>query len=173
MVRLSRIKRPELLVQAAELMLQQRRDLLFVLIGDGEMRQELEGRVKEQKIENAFRFLGAIYDEAILAYWYLSADVFVVPSCIGLSAHHAMCYGLPIVTDDSLDSQASEFDILSDGLNAVTYAEGDIASLARTINKVVGDPYLREILSKNATFTIRNIHSIDRKAENFIYLVSK
>lgn len=172
-VRLSRIKRAELLVQAAELMLRQRQNLLFVLIGDGEMRQELESQVKARGMEYAFRFLGAIYDETILAFWYLSADAFVVPTCIGLSAHHAMCYGVPIVTDDSLDGQTSEFDILSDGLNAVTYAEGDVASLAQAIERVVSDPELRAVLSRNATISVRNIHSIGRKSENFVNLVSR
>lgn len=171
-VRLSRIKRPELLVQAAEHLLGKRNDLLFVLIGDGEMRQELEALVAAKNMKWAFRFLGAIYDEAILASWYMSADAFVVPTCIGLSAHHAMCYGVPIITDDSLDNQASEFAILANGLNALTYTEGDIGSLARAISRVVDNVGLREQISRNAIFSVRNIYSIDKKSENFINQIS-
>ena len=167
-VRLSRMKRPELLVQAAEHLLSQRNDLLFVLIGEGEMRQELERTVAAKNMGEAFRFLGAIYDEATLASWYMSADAFVVPTCIGLSAHHAMCYGVPIVTDDSLDGQASEFDILANGLNALIYAEGNIKSLSATISRAVDDPILRKNISMNSTFCIQNIYSIDNKSENFV-----
>jgi glycosyltransferase involved in cell wall biosynthesis len=166
-VRLSRLKRPELLVQAAQILLRQRQDLLFVLIGNGDMRQELEDMVAAQGLQQAFRFLGAVYDEAVLSRWYLSADVFVVPTCIGLSAHHAMSYGVPVVTDDSLDSQASEFDIIADGLNALTYREGDVASLAHAIERLTADSALRASLGANALRTVELRHNISTKAANF------
>jgi glycosyltransferase involved in cell wall biosynthesis len=167
-VRLSRIKRPELLVEAAAGLKRQRDDLLFVLIGDGEMRQELEALVAQRGLEGSVRFLGAIYDEAILSHWYLSAEVFVVPTCIGLGAHHAMSYGLPVVTDDSLDSQASEFEILAEGLNALTYREGDAQDLARVLARLFSDPALRQTLSANARKTIENTHNLERKTRNFV-----
>jgi glycosyltransferase involved in cell wall biosynthesis len=167
-VRLSRFKRPELLVQAAQILLRQRQDLLFVLIGNGEMRQELEDMVAASGLQHAFRFLGAVYDEAVLSRWYLCADVFVVPTCIGLSAHHAMSYGVPVITDDSLDSQASEFDIISDGLNALTYFEGDVVSLAKSINQLTSDTSLRSFLASNALHTVEKKHNISGKSSNFI-----
>ena len=167
-VRLSRIKRPELLVLAAEQLLRQRQDLIFVLIGQGEMRAELERMVAERGMQQAFRFMGPIYDEEQLSYWYMNADVFVVPTCIGLSAHHAMCYGVPVVTDDSLDSQASEFDIIADGLNALTYREGDVASLAGAIARLTADPALRASLAANALRTVELRHNISNKASNFL-----
>lgn len=169
-VRLSRFKRPELLVQAAEILLRQRHDLLFVLIGNGEMRQELEDMVTGRGLQHAFRFLGAVYDEAVLSRWYLNASVFVVPTCIGLSAHHAMSYGVPLITDDSLDSQASEFDIIADGLNAVTYREGDVTSLAEAIDRLTADSTLRTSLSANALLTIEASFNISNKASNFAIL---
>lgn len=167
-VRLSRLKRPELLVQAAQILLRQRQDLLFVLIGNGDMRQELEDLVTAQGLQQAFRFLGAVYDEAVLSRWYLCADVFVVPTCIGLSAHHAMSYGVPVVTDDSLDSQASEFDIIADGLNALTYREGDVHSLADAIGRLIADSDLRATLAENSLRTVEFRHNIAAKALNFV-----
>lgn len=169
-VRLSRFKRPELLVQAAQILLRQRQDLLFVLIGNGDMRQELEEMVAANGLQHAFRFLGAVYDEAVLSRWYLSADVFVVPTCIGLSAHHAMSYGVPVITDDSLDSQASEFDIIADGLNALTYREGAVGSLADAINRLTTDTGLRSMLAANALHTVAAKHNISNKASNFVRL---
>lgn len=167
-VRLSRIKRPELLVEAAVVLQRQRDDLLFVLIGDGEMRHELEAMVDRTGLQGCFRFLGAIYDEGALSRWYMSAEVFVVPTCIGLGAHHAMSYGLPVVTDDSLDSQASEFDILAEGLNSLTYREGDAHDLARVLDRLVSDQALRQTLSVNARKTIENTHNLERKTRNFV-----
>lgn len=162
-VRLSRIKKPQLLVAAAEIILGNRSDVVFVLIGSGEMRSELESLVIAKGIQESFRFLGPIYDEPVLAKWYLASSVFVVPTCIGLSAHHAMCYGLPVVTDNSLDEQASEFDILSDGLNSLLYDEGDVNSLARVITKIIDDDELRDFLGANAEKTIRYTHNMSNK----------
>lgn len=170
-VRLSRYKRPELLIDAAELLLASRKDLVFVLIGGGDMLEDLQQMVVAKGLEPFIRFLGPIYDEQVLADWYLSAHAFVVPTCIGLSAHHAMAYGVPVITDDSLDEQASEFAIVCDGLNGLTYREGSVASLASAIKRVVDDEPLRARLSANATATVNEIHTINAKVQNFATLV--
>lgn len=167
-VRLSRIKKPELLIHAAEKILKKRSDVHFFLIGDGEMREEVSKLVHQMHIDEHVSLLGAIYDERELSHWYNIADVFAMPTCIGLSAHHAMCYGLPIVTDDSLDNQASEFDILYDGLNSIIYKEGDISDFAYRIEQIIDSPELAKFLSKNALHTVKDIHTLERKARNFI-----
>jgi glycosyltransferase involved in cell wall biosynthesis len=167
-VRLSRIKRPELLIDAATALQCVRRDLIFALIGDGEMRNELEALVNNRGLQESFRFVGAVYDEAELSRWYLCADAFVVPTFIGLSAHHAMSYGVPVITDDSLDSQGSEFDILSPGLNSLTYCEGDPDDLAEVLAKLVSSPDLRTFLAINARKTVDNVHNLDNKSKNFV-----
>lgn len=171
-VRLSRIKRPELLVLAAEQILKERQDLVFILIGQGEMREELEQMLAERQMQYAFRFLGAIYDEEQLSYWYMNADVFVVPTCIGLSAHHAMCYGVPIITDDSLDNQASEFSILADGLNCLTYEEGSVEALSHRIKQLTDNTDLQKILRNNSIATIE-MQKLSSKSSSFIKLINR
>lgn len=166
-VRLTKIKNPELLVQAAALVVKQRQDVIFALVGDGEMRAELQSMVQEQGLVDYFRFPGAIYDEALLSRWYLSARVFVVPTFMGLSAHHAMSYAVPVVTDDSLDSQGSEFEILAPGLNSLIYSEGDVADLARVLVNIVGDSPLHAMLSTNALRTVTHVHTLDEKTRRF------
>lgn len=170
-VRLSRYKRPELLISAAELMGAKRKDIVFALIGGGEMLEELQQLVVAKGLGDFIQFLGPIYDELILADWYLSASAFVVPTCIGLSAHHAMAYGVPVITDDSLSGQASEFAIVSDGLNGLTYREGCAASLASTIERVIDDGILRARLSSNALATVNEIYTINAKVQNFSSLI--
>ena len=172
-VRLSRIKRPEILIEAATALQHIRSDLVFVMIGDGEMRHELETLVNNRGLRDSFRFIGALYDEEELSRWYLCADAFVVPTFIGLSAHHAMSYGVPVITDDSLDSQGSEFDILSPGLNSLTYCEGDPNDLAEKINKLMITPGLRSFLAINARKTIDNVYNLDNKVKNFIEQIIK
>lgn len=167
-VRLSRVKRPELLIYAMKALLELRNDAVAILIGDGEMRSELEQLAASLGIGQFVRFLGSIYDERQLCPWYLSSDVFVVPTFLGLSGHHAMSYGLPVVTDDSLDQQGSEFEILADGLNGLTYAEGSATDLAQTLNRIISDPGLQGFLSANARKTIVNTHNLERKTRRFV-----
>jgi glycosyltransferase involved in cell wall biosynthesis len=49
-VRLSTIKKPEFLIEAAKEILKERDDIVFILIGDGEMRAELELKSKDYNI---------------------------------------------------------------------------------------------------------------------------
>lgn len=167
-VRLNRIKRPELLVQAAALILKDCQNVVFVLVGEGEMRTELQELVHKQALSENFRFPGAIYDESVLSRWYLCARAFVVPTFIGLSAHHAMSYGVPVVTDDSLDCQGSEFEILAPGLNSWTYQEGNPGDLARVLKKILADTQTQAILSANARLTVANVHTLDEKTRRFV-----
>lgn len=171
-VRLSSYKRPEYLIEAAEILLGQRSDVVFALIGGGEMQDELINLVKKKGLQESILFLGPIYDEQILANWYLSASAFVVPTCIGLSAHHAMSYGVPVITDNSLHEQASEFDILSPGLNGLLYKEGNPKSLAAQIEKLIDDDDLYRQLSANALATVYQANSLRNKVKNFASLVS-
>ena len=167
-VRLSRSKRPELLIYALQKMLHERSDIVVALIGDGEMRQELEGLCEKLGLNSNILFLGAIYNEKDLCPWYLSAEVFVMPTFLGLSGHHAMSYGLPVVTDDSLDHQGSEFEIVSNGLNGLTYREGDVDDLAATLLRIIGDDELQKFMSTNARKTIEGTHNLNRKTQRFI-----
>jgi glycosyltransferase involved in cell wall biosynthesis len=167
-VRLSRFKRPELLIEAARELVRRRPDVVFVLIGAGEMRSELEAMVQSYGLASHVRFVGALYEESQLALWYGCADVFVIPTCIGLSAHHALSYGVPVVTDNSLDNQASESVTLYHGLNSMLYEEGDVASMAEAIDTVLADPELAALLSRNARVTAASIHSMSRKVSGFL-----
>lgn len=166
-VRLSKIKKPEMLVDVANKILSERDDCVFILIGDGEQYLALKNKISEYKLDNKVFLLGAIYDELELAHWFSLAKVFVMPTCIGLSAHHAFSYGLPIVTDDNLLEQASEFDILADGLNSVVYKAGNIDSFSKSILTVIDDEDYQAFLSRNALFTIEKVHSLKNKCFNY------
>jgi glycosyltransferase involved in cell wall biosynthesis len=167
-VRLSAIKKPGFLLEAAKEILKERNDIVFVLIGDGEMRSELESKVIDYDISHAVRFMGAIYNEAQLAKWFLASSVFVMSTCIGLSAHHALSYGLPVITDDSLEDQASEFDVLAHGINSLIYRKNDIDDFKNKLIYLVQEKNVLLQMSQNAFFTISQVYSIENKAENMV-----
>lgn len=167
-VRLTRPKQPHLLIEAARLLADKRDDVVFVLIGGGDMQGELEQMAKRYGLEGRVRFVGPLYDEAQLALWYGISDVFVLPTNIGLSAHHALSYGMPIVTDNSLDGQASESVTLSNGLNAILYEEGDVGSMAEAIDAILSDPERAALMSRNAQLAVSTVHNLERKVAGFL-----
>lgn len=173
-VRLSKIKKPAIILAAAvELCLNKKMDLVFVLIGEGELFEEIKEQISKLGLEKHVHILGAIYDEQLLSKWFQVASLFIVPTCLGLSLHHAMGYGAVVLTDDSLDCQAPEFELLVDGLNGYTYEEGNIVSLTKKIEFVLANPERMKIISQNAKFTVHNLNTLQAKTNNFLRIINE
>lgn len=165
-VRLTQIKKPYFLIDMMKELITQDSNFLLVLIGGGVMENEIKEYAKKNNVFDNILFLGPIYDENILNNWFNIADIFVIPTCIGLSAHHACSYGLPIVTDNSSTQQASEFDILADRLNCSLYKENSIASFVKKIIELKNNDELYNRISRNALATVQELYTLDNKAEN-------
>ncbi|MDX4036787.1 glycosyltransferase family 4 protein [Aliarcobacter skirrowii] len=172
-MRLSVIKRPHLLVDMMELLVQHEKEAVLVLIGGGELENEIIEYTKSKQLQDNIIFIGPLYSEGELSCWFELSEIFVVPTCIGLSAHHAFAYGLPIVTDNSLKNQASEFDILSDGLNCLLYDENCMESFVEKILKLKNDKNLYKKISENALLTVKEIYSMENKVKNFLVSLDK
>jgi glycosyltransferase involved in cell wall biosynthesis len=164
-VRFSRIKNIQLLIKAAEI--NKNDDYIYVLIGDGECFDEIFDLIKIKGLDDKFVLLGQLYDEAELAKWFMISDLFVVPSCIGLSLHHAFSYGLPVITDNCIDTQSSESELLYNRINGLNYEAGNASSLASVIKEIIEDNKLRAMLSKNASQTIM-ANSLEHKTYRYM-----
>jgi glycosyltransferase involved in cell wall biosynthesis len=90
----------------------------------------------------------------------------VMATCMGLSIHHAMAYGLPVVTDDDERTQTAEFEVLEDGRNGLLYRAGDANDYADKICRILEDPELRSRLSRRAAECIEREHTLDRMVGN-------
>ena len=167
-VRLSKIKKPDLLLTVAIRLQHSNPDIIFVIIGGGELYDSMKEEIKKLGLGDTVLLLGPIYDDELLSYWFSSATVFVMPTCIGLSAHHAFSYSLPVITDNNLLEQASEFDILSHGLNSLLYETGNIDSFEEKILEVLNDNVLQKFLSKNALHTLKYVYSLENKCKNYL-----
>lgn len=69
-------------------------EAVLTLIGDGPDMLAVRAAAND---DPAIRLLGSIYDEAILAREFMSADLFVYAGAVGLAANHAMAFGLPVM----------------------------------------------------------------------------
>jgi glycosyltransferase involved in cell wall biosynthesis len=90
-----------------------------------------------------------------------------VPSCIGLSLHHAFAYGVPVISDDSIIYQSSEAEILKNRINGLTYKSFDAKDLANKIDILIRNKKLRSYLSKNAIKTLLSVNKLEDKVKKF------
>lgn len=125
------------------------RDAWLVVIGDGPARAAIEGRCSALRLSRV-RFLGAIYEEAALAPWFLSAACLAMPRRVGLSLNHAFAYGLPLVSFDTPTQHGPEFEHAVHGQTALLAPDRDPNGLASALTSMLTDASRQKQLSVNA-----------------------
>lgn len=118
-----------------------------IFIGDGPSKQGLELLCAELHV-NA-RFLGAIYNEAVVSKWIYCADVVVSPGKVGLTAMHSLMYGTPVITHSSLSRQMPEVEAVIDGVTGGFFEKGSSESLANVLSKFESHLGKRNIVRQN------------------------
>ncbi len=132
--------RLELLLHAAAALTDTHPDLVVVVVGDGDQREHLADLSRKLGIEERVRMPGAIYGEDALAPWFLSARAFVYPDYMGLSALHALGYGLPVITSQDMSRHGPEAATVEHGRSGLLVDLGEPGSLAGAIARLVDDP---------------------------------
>lgn len=86
------------IVETAKLL--KEKNIKFILLGDGELKKEIEGYAKKEKLDYLFDFVGIVDD--VNKYLY-DSDIFILPSKwegLPISVLEAMSAGLPIIASD-------------------------------------------------------------------------
>lgn len=89
----------QFLIEAMPYLLKLRKDVTYLVIGDGRLRDKLQLRVQELKLEKNILFLGEIRNEDVFPY-IAHADTVIFPSsaeALSLAAIECMYLGVPIV----------------------------------------------------------------------------
>jgi glycosyltransferase involved in cell wall biosynthesis len=135
-------KSPVDFVDVAARVLRESKHAHFVLAGDGELRPEVEKRIKEQGIGEYFTLLGWQTD---MPEVYRNLDVVVLTSLWeGLPCvfSEAMAGDLPIVATNVDGAREA----IIDGDNGFLHAPHDIEGMAVSILKLLRDPELRKTM---------------------------
>lgn len=142
--RLEECKGIEYLIEAAKEIKNNSFNLLF--IGRGTMRDAVEQKCKEHKIQHAF--LDYIPNEELYRYYAIS-DIFVLPSITtkdfkepwGLVINEAMNQGCPIVATNAVGAAAGG--LVKNGINGFIVPEKNAGALKEAIGKILKDEHLR------------------------------
>lgn len=132
-IRLTPAKSLPLLIEAAGLLREKNIDVTVLLGGEGPMRDELVAAAETAKVD--LRLLGAVYHPDDLSAIYSKLLLTVVPSTAGLTTVQSMSYGVPVVTDNDIYSQAPESEAIIPGVTGDTYNKGDARDLADKIGQ--------------------------------------
>jgi len=138
----------------------QRADLAalhLLVIGDGELRNELQRRVAALGLDSRVHFAGARRD---LGNVLAAIDVFVMPSLwegLPLSLVLAMGAGLPAIAT----RVAGIPEVIEDGVSGLLVPPGDKDQLGAALARVIGDEGLRRRLGDAARAFVRPRFGVD------------
>jgi glycosyltransferase involved in cell wall biosynthesis len=131
--------------------------LHLLVVGDGELRDELRGRAERHGLMNRVHFLGARRD---LGNVLAAIDLFVMPSLwegLPLSMVLAMGAGLPVVVSDV----AGIPEVVEDGVSGMLVPPGDVPALGSALARLVADPALRRAMGAAACAFVRPRFGVD------------
>jgi len=147
------------ILEAASRVVPRHPDVLFVLVGDGILRAELEEEIGRRGLGAHFLFLGRL-DPDLMPTAFASFDVLVHASLregLARVLPQGVLAGVPVVAYD-LDSAC---EVVADGRNGFLVPPRDILSLAQRLGLLAGDPELRARLGGVGQEWVRRDFSVD------------
>jgi len=131
----------------------------LIISGDGDLRNKLENIAKQLGLTDKVTFFGHASD-AELGMLHDISDVFVCPSIIdskgnteylGLVIPEAMESGLPVIAS----SVGGIIDTVKNEVNGILVPQKDPKSIARALERVIGDEVLAKKLVENSKATVK------------------
>jgi glycosyltransferase involved in cell wall biosynthesis len=162
--KLTEQKRPMDILGAAERALAQDGQLVFVVAGDGRLREQVESECGARGLSEHFRFPGWIQHERMPALMSV-ASVILMPSayeCQALVYLEAMACARPLIASDIPASR----EVVQHGVNGLLHAEGDEARLTELILDCTRDSALASRLVEGGRVTAAE-HALPRIADAY------
>lgn len=153
--RMSYYKGYEFLIEAVKFF---KPEINLLIIGDGELKKNLEEKVEKEKLSNQIYFLGKVDDIVRNSYLYAS-DIFVLSSiykteAFGIVQLEAMSFAKPIVStmipNSGVDWVNQNF------ISGLTVPICDSLSIANAVNLIVENSDLRIKLGKGSHDRFKN-----------------
>ncbi len=158
--RLQKRKRIDSLIRVCAMLPEKIQPLLWI-VGDGDIRQELEAFAN-----NVFpktTFWGEKFGEE-LSHLFSKADLFVLPGTGGLAVQQAMSYALPVIVADGDGTQAD----LINSSNGWMVTPGDDQQLYQTIHTALHSPELLLSMGLAGYEIVKNEVNIENMVSVFI-----
>ena len=167
----SRYEGIEFLIDAVAKLRVDGRPVRGLLVGDGDVRDELEAQAEAQGVSDAITFTGRVPHVDVQSYYGL-IDIFVVPRTNDrvchlvspLKPYEAMAAGIPLVVSGTDVLK----DIIRDGELGLSFTPEDAGDLARCLAELIDEPALRERLARSARDRVLRHHTWERNATRYV-----
>lgn len=159
------------IIEAAKDVIKRYKNIKFLIVGDGILKERLIERTKELDIDDYFIFTGTIFNDEVPPY-IAASDFSVFPSlaeatsiaCLevmacGKTVIVSNVGGLPEIVKDGYNGLIVNFEKTSSTYDDYGLTEEVINNLTKTIFKVISDKSLREDMGKNARNLTEEKHS--------------
>lgn len=144
-------------------------DVILLILGDGPEKENLEKLTRKLNIDDRVIFTGNI-DNKLLGGYYLSSNVFVLPSittyyadACPLVVNEAMYFGKPVITSDAVGTTF----MIKNGENGYVVPERNSKALCESIEKVISNPELEKKMGMNSKKLIKSEFQYKNMVEGF------
>ena len=162
--RLSKQKAPEVFVKAAKLIKQKIPNAYFLMVGDGELRDQIEAMIHKFNLDSSFLITGWVNNPT--AYMKVM-DVGCLLSRwegFGLVLPEYMACEVPIIATD-VDAIPN---IIKKGKNGLLVAENDYKAVAEDVREIYVNKVLKISIISNASSLTRQRYNAERVEEENI-----
>ncbi len=157
------------LIEAVAAVLPMYPNIEFLLVGEGELADELEAQAEQSGYGDHIHFLGRRNDVlALLA----EADMFVLPSLwegLSIALLEAMAAGKPIVAT----AVSGTTQVMAHGQTGLIVPPADGAALAAAINQLLANPTQAHALGQAARQHVSTHYSAEKQAKEHLALYRK
>ncbi len=130
--RMVHVKRPDLVIDAFAAVADPRPDWDLVMVGDGDLREEMVRRVPE-RLKHRVIWTGFLRDQADISALYRLSDCMVLPSDFepwAVVINEAAAAGLAIISSDVV---GASHELVRDGINGRMVPPGNLAALTEAM----------------------------------------
>ena len=160
----------DLLIRAVEELATMRSDIVALLVGGGEMENELRDQINQKSAQGRVILPGRIPHERIPEIYSLM-DLLVYPRysirltelVTPLKPLEAMAMGKPIVASDV----GGHRELIRDGETGVLFQAGDLTSLVKTLNLVLDNDEWRERIAAQGADWVRKNRSWEKTTSSY------
>ena len=148
--RFSRVKNHDMLLDAFKIVVDTCQNVKLILVGDGELREEIEKKISFYNLFNKVELMGVREDVPDLL---AKSDIFVLSSSyegLPLTVLEAMAAGLPIVST----RVGGVPDIVHNNINGILAEPENPQALAEGIMHLIKNDTLREQMSKKSRMLV-------------------
>ncbi|AEA33312.1 glycosyltransferase family 4 protein [Hippea maritima] len=154
------------LIEAAEIVLKRRSDVVFLVVGEGALKDKIRELIERKKMAEKFKLIGFKKD---IENYIKAFDLFVLPSDFeGLSGAvlNAMLLKIPVVSTDA----GGLSEVVFDKETGILVQRNNPEILAKAIETVLEDKDLRKKIVENAYRLVKENFSVDKMVEKYIKL---